>query len=499
MSQVKNLVLRGAVWATLTRLLVNAIGLVSTIVLARLLVPEDFGLVAIASAAAMIFASATELSLSNALIQHDDPQDDHFHTAFTLNLIRGLILAVLIAALGLVLATAYNDARLFALMAVLGMSYPIGGLLNPRLVVFERRLEFKQWMILSSGEKFAGFCVAVAIAFAFRSYWALVLGVIASQVTRVALSYFLIAYSPRLSVNAWRELMSFSIWLSFGQLVQSLNWRADPLLLGAFLPTKTIGQFSMGTRVVNIVIGELLHPLSQVLFPAFAQLKNEPARLREGYLRAQGLLHMFAIPIGIGCTVIAGPLVLIILGEKWLGVVPIIQFLAIPASIKFPIQINAIAMALGKTRALFMRDVRALCIRVPMILAGLIFGPSLGVSALIGALIGHAVSSLTNSVLNMRLIGQISEVSFVDQLLPIMRPTLASGGMAVCAVVLLARLQEAQLPGGLIVALLICVCVGALVYAGLLGLLWLISGRPNGAEKDAATIASSYLPKPAGR
>ena len=488
----RSLLVRGALWISLTRILVNMIGFASTIILARLLVPEDFGLVAIAGSVAAIVGAISELSLSQALIQHDDPQEDHFHTAFTMNALRAVLLALVLAALGWPASVAYGDDRLIALMSAFALANLIGGLVNPRLALFERRLEFHQWVILSGGEKLAGFVVAASIAFAFQSYWALVASVVASQVARVVASYLLMSYRPRLTLLHYKELLSFSIWLTLGQMVQSLNWRADPLLIAAFLPTRAVGHYSMGHRVATLAVGEVLQPISQVLFPAFSRLKNEPERLKEAYLRAQGLLCMIAMPIGFGVAATADPLVALFLGNNWTGAGPVIQFLAVAAAIQRAQQLQPIAMATGSTKMLFYRDLRALFIRVPLTIGGLIFGPELGVGALPGALIGHTISSVINTLLNMHLASKISLVTVREQCMGVWRPIIAAVAMAAAV---LAGLDFAATLGSpnIVIALALGISMGVVVYPIAIIILWLLAGRPRGAESDAlALILQQY-------
>lgn len=485
--------LKGALWIGLTRVLVNAIGFVSTIILARLLVPEDFGLVAIASSVAAIFASVSELSLSQALIQHNDPKEEHFDSAFSLNALRALLLAAIIAAIGWPAAIAYDDDRLIGVMAGFAIANLVGGFLNPRLALLERNLEFRQWIILSGGEKLAGFIVSATIAFVYQSYWALVVGVVASQAIRVLASYLLVPHRPRFSLECYRELLSFSIWLTLGQIVQAINWRADPLLLGAFLPTKAIGHFSMGSRVSTMAVGEVLQPVSKVLFPAFSRIKDNPWRLREGYLRAQGLMALIALPIGVGLAALAAPLVTLLLGTEWAPAIPVVQFLAIAAAVQHTNQLNAIGMATGNTRALFFRDLRALFVRLPLILGGMILGPMVGVGLLTGAIMGHVASSSINALLNMHLVARISQVKIREHLALLWRPALASAAMAAAIAGIAPYSPFPNTLFGSIGEIALSGVLGGLVYIAVLILLWLAAGRPQGPEMTAANLISKRV------
>ena len=490
---MKVLLLKGAIWIGVSRIAVNAIGFLSTVVLARLLLPQDFGLVAIASSVAAIFAAISELSLVQALVQHDDPQDDHFDTAFTLDAIRGVVLAGVISILALPFSVAFKEPRLVGLMFCFAGASLIGCLANPRLALLERRLEFRQWIILSGGEKLVGFIVAAVIAFMFRSYWALAVGAVAAQTMRVAASYMLVRYRPRLSVSRYRELLSFSLWLLLAQAVQAISWRADPLLYAAFLPTKTVGFFSVGSRVSSLAVGEVLQPISQVLFPAFSQMKNQPSRLREAYTRAQGLLCLIAMPTGFGLAATADLIVLIVLGETWAPAVPVIQLLAIAAVLQRTNELNAIAMATGNTKALFFRDIRGLSIRIPLIVGGLLLAPHLGMDVIIGALVGHTASSFVNALLNIRLVSKISLITAREQFAIIWRPLLAAALMSSAVLWLLEfGFQGSNLCNRLI-GLLISVAVGITIYGLSLGFLWIVSGRPRGAETELKWLVTHRI------
>ena len=480
---MRSALLKGALWVSVTKLAVNAIGLLSTIVLARLLLPEDFGLVAIASSTSTIFAAITELSLSQALIQNDDLEDDHFHTAFTLDALRGVLLAAAMICLSWPLAVGFDEPRLLGLMLAFAGANFIGCFANPRLALLERQLEFKQWVVLSGGEKLAGFITSACVAFIYETYWALALGAVASQLMRVASSYILISYKPRITLSKSREIVSFSAWLLFSHIAQSITWRADPLIYAAFMSNKTIGFFTIGVRISSLMINEVLAPISHVLFPAFARMRAEPVRLRAAYLRAQGLVCLIAMPIGFGLAATAEQLIIIVLGKTWLPAAAVVQILAIGFAIQRTNELNAIAMATSNTKALFGRDIRALGIRIPLVLGGLIYAPQLGMSALFGALAGDAVSIVTNSILNMQLVSRVSLVSVRDQLMLIWRPALASVVMA-AAVLAIAGLAQDDRIWVAIVFFLLSVGSGFVVYVSVLAGLWLLAGRPPSAEAE---------------
>src|SRR3954451_21590482 len=235
MKNISGRLIKGSAWLSASRAIVNALSLLSTIFLARLLVPDDFGVVSLATTMLLIVQSVTELSLSMALVRHEAPTQSHFDAAWTLNALRGLVLGVVFAAAGTPVAGLYHDERLVGVMAALGASVFLGGLTNPRSIMLQRDLIFWQEFVLNVAQKLAGFLVSIAIAYYYRSYWALVIGTLAMQLTNVLVSYTILPYRPRVSFAHLKELMSFSIWLTGGQIVNTLNWRFDYLLIGRAL------------------------------------------------------------------------------------------------------------------------------------------------------------------------------------------------------------------------------------------------------------------------
>lgn len=495
MGNNRSLLMKGAAWIGLTRVLINLTGFASTIILARLLVPDDFGLVAIATSITLVIASITELSLAQALIQHDRPEEHHFHTAWTLNLARSVLLALLIACLAYPVALAYGDQRLTTVLLVLAATTIVGGLHNPKLVLFHRQLIFRQEFVLGVADKIAGFVAAVAIAVVFRSYWALIAGSIASQVTRVALSYVLLPYRPRLSVSGYREMLSFSIWLTLGKAVQTINWRSDPLLLGLFVNPTTLGYYFMGGRLAGLPLNESLGPVRQTLFPAFSRMQGNLPRMRSAYMRAQGLLCTIAFPIGAGFAAIADLAVRLLIGEKWLPAVPIIEVLTIVLALQAIESCQPLAMATGRTKALFGRDLRSFFIRWPCVIGGLLIGQATELGAIMGMVFGRGVASCINAVWNMQLVAQLIDLPLIRQFAVVVRPVVASAIMfaVIAALHRALPMQTADLRG--FVALMGLVGAGAAAYAAMLASLWLAQGRPEGAETELIGMAKGLLAK----
>ncbi len=396
MTGVKSRIMRGAAWVTAGRALVNLIGVASTILLARLLAPADFGIVAIASTVGIIAAAFTELSLATALIQHRNPQDEHFHSAWTLNVVRSGGLAIIIAAAAWPTAWLYQDDRLIPLMLVSAFTALMAGFSNPKIVLFSRELEFWQDFSIQVSQKILGFVVAIVIALVWHNYWALIFGSLVAQIWVLIASYIFLPYRPRISFQKARELMSFSIWLSLGQAMNMLNWRADFAVIGYFFGQRALGQYSVGDNLASLPTREATTPLGQTLFPGFAKIAHDRARLVQAYQRSQSLIATIALPAGVGFALVAEPLVLVAMGPKWLPAVAVIQPLSVSfAVLALGMALQPLALALGETRRLFHRDLANFSVRIPLMIVGLV---TYGFAGIIYA---RCISIMITTVLNL--------------------------------------------------------------------------------------------------
>ncbi|WP_274518608.1 lipopolysaccharide biosynthesis protein [Sphingobium bisphenolivorans] len=473
----------GSLWATGARAMVNCLGLVSTLLLARLLTPADFGIVAIATVLQLIIAAVTNLSLAEALIQHEDPQPRHFDTVWTLGVLRSALAAAVYALAAPWVARAFGEPRLEPVMAVLALGIFLTGLANPRRVMMQKKLIFWQDFMLKVGEKLTAVIVTVTIALLFRSYWALVWGVVAGQLAHLLISYSILPYRPRPGLSGARMLFGFSVWLTLGQVVNTINWRFDQLLVGKFIGPAALGLYTVGDNLAVMPTREATQPLTETLYPAFAQLSREPDRLRSAYQSAQALVTATALPLGIGMALLARPLVLAAMGQKWEGAVLVIQGLAsIFALQTLGALAQPLAMALGRTRSLFNRDAVMFCVRLPIIIGGI------AAAGLPGLIAGRIVAGLIAMIFNMTLVRGLIALPLGGQVAANRRALLSVAAMALAVLACRHMWEDGHSLAELLMTILLQVTLGALVYCGTSVLLWRLAGQPPGPESDVKRV-----------
>ena len=484
LQDIKSRLAKASLWISATRWLAAVLTFVSLLVVARLLVPEDFGLVALASSLLLTLSAFTEISMASALVHLKEPTDDHYHTGWTMNVIRGVLVALLFCAIAPPVADLYDEPRLAGVMYVLSLSVVLTGLANPRLIMLQKKLIFRQLFYVTLSQNVVTVVVSIVLALIYRSYWALAFGTVAGQLANVVVSYALLPFRPRFGFRHARDLWSFSIWLAMGQVVNTVNFRFDHLLIGGYLGRTELGHYSVGSRIAIAPTREAVQPLAQSLFPAFSLLTDDVDRLRRGYQRAQATITSIALPAGIAFALVADPLVRLTMGEIWAPAIPVIQVIACLYAVQtLGSQAKPLAMATGATRLLFNRSLQMFLLRLPLVAAGMYFW------GLPGVLAGRALSGTIGTIINMFMVRTLVGLKLGEQVAVNLR---CFGGTAAMVAAMAAVQAALPPPEGMIelaaaVALPVLAAVPA--YLAARWLLWRLAGRPRGHETEALETA----------
>jgi O-antigen/teichoic acid export membrane protein len=484
MNDVRSRLAVGTIWMTAARGAVNVFGVISTAVLARLLTPSDFGVVALGMTVTAILGAVTNLSMAAALVQHKDPTRGHFDTAWTLAFCRGLVLAGALAGLAHPLALAFREPRLEPLLYALTVGPVFDGLANPRNIMLTRDLVFWQQFMLQVSQKLIGLIAGLVVALMTHSYWALVAGTLCGQFSGLLISYTVLPFLPRFSLRHWKDLMSFSIWLTLQQLFNTINWRFDQLLVGGFLSRAALGYYTVGDNLAVIPTRETTAPLTNTLFPAFARIRENRQRMAAAYQSAQVLITAIALPAGVGMALVADPLIRLAMGEKWRSAIFVVQTIAsVYAFQTIGTLAQPLAMSNGQSRMLFTRDLQAFFMRLPIIFIGMKFG------GLPGLLYARVLTGSFSSVLSMQVVKRLTGLSYAAQLGANKRTFASVAAMAAAVGIVVRLLVLPQTPLWLAVELAARVGAGLAVYVGVRLLLWRTAGTPQGPESEMIGMA----------
>jgi len=472
-----------AAWMVGFRWLDRLIGLVSIAILARLLRPEDFGIVGYATLLICLLELFAGTSTDTELIRHKAADRAYLNAAWTINIARGLVLVALMLALARPAAEFFNEPEVATVIGVLAAIPLFAGFENVGVIEFRKNLEFDREFKFLLTTRILGTLVTLALGFALRTYWALVIGSVLRALFRLALSFVFHPFRPRLSVEKVRAMFRFSRWMIIQNLASGIYERLPGFVIGRELSSSALAFFNAGKELADLATTELRAPIRRALYPALATLSHQHERVTDVMVQSTGMLALMTLPIPLGIALVADDLVPIFLGAQWQPVVGVLQPLAIAASIASISTNSPLAyMALNR----------------PHLAA---IGGSLRLLALLAVLAAtapiHSLDAMAVAVASVNSVMIVVEYALVSRILRIdarrflaviWRPFVA--GLTMCAAVWALRGSmppPADLPGHAW-SLAGCALVGVVTYSVSLFALWHVGGRRDGAERRLVSL-----------
>jgi lipopolysaccharide exporter len=327
---------RGASWIVVGKIIARSLTLLNMIILARLLDPRDFGLFGIVMIAVATMETFSKTGFSVALIQQKHDVEKYLDTAWTVQALRSVILSLLLTSIAPALASFFSEPRVIHMARVIAVSVLLNGLINVGILYFQKELEFHKDFIFNTVSSITSFIVGVYMAYRYRSVWALVYAELAGAIFRVIVSYMLHPYRPsiRLDMAKAKEMFGYGKWVFACSITIYCGSKMDDLMVGKMLDTTALGIYLYGYTISLLPIQEVTYTIHNVAFPSYAKMQGDHDRTMSAFNRLFQLSTFLSIPACVGMALIAPAFVEIVLGQKWLSVVPPLQILLMAQLIK---------------------------------------------------------------------------------------------------------------------------------------------------------------------
>jgi lipopolysaccharide exporter len=478
MHDVSRKMAKGAAWMLALRLADRGLGLVSTMILARLLVPEDFGLVAMATVLLGMVEIMSTFSFDLALIQNQKTERRHYDTAWTFNVIFGAATSVVFSALALPAAHFFGDPRVESIVYVLAAGAFVQGFLNIGVIAFRKDLDFRKEFTLLAVQKLIAIGFTLALAYALRSYWALVLGIVTSKAIGVLMSYAMHPYRPRFGLGGARDLMRFSSWMLLNNIVMFAAIKGYDLIMGRIAGAQGLGLYSVAYEISNLPTTEVIFPVSRAMFPGFSRLAHDAGRLRTVFLRVAALTALITVPAGAGIAVLAEPVVRLLLGDQWMQATTLIRILAIYGVMRALLSgTGDVYLALGVPRLVALANLPHLLVGWPLMIY---LFDRYGIEGAAWAVLCASAFGMT---LNISLVLRVLHLRPSELAGCYWRPLAAVAGMLLAVNGLMQLWPPAESNAVLALQLGAYTLAGAAMFGGTILALWIASQRPDGAER----------------
>lgn len=479
---------KGAVWLMSFKLLDKSIGLISTLILVRILTPSDFGLVAMAMAVVSLLELMGAFGFDTALIQRRDTERSHFDTAWTFNVIFGASIAVILLLAAVPASEFYREPRLVTMLPALAIGSLATGFENIGTVAFRKELDFALEFRYLLSKRIASFAVSVTLALTLRSFWSLIFGIVISKILSVIISYRIHPYRPKFSLSAKDDLFNFSKWLFISNLIQFLHSRSTDFILGRTVGSYALGVYNLAAEVAAMPSTELIAPLNRAVYPAYAQLANNQEKLMERFLEVFGLINLIAFPVALGLFSLSDLLVNILLGTQWKDAIPIMRILGLSGLVG-ALQGNMYSLmsAMGKPKANTLLSSALLILSLPLVIYA-----SVNYGAL-GAAYAHLLSSFIAFIGIIFVFKNVTDIKYYKLWAAMWRPLFSSSLMSASIIPLRSFFENGYSSTPKVLELILAILFGAFAYCAFIVSFWLLSNKPQGTEKNLLLLIFNKL------
>jgi PST family polysaccharide transporter len=417
---------KGVMWSYLTFVIGKVMVFISTVILARLLMPEDFGLVGLASVIAGYLGTLHTFGVGEAFIQKRFGSEESANATFVLSAVSGVLLFLLSLIITPAAVIFFREPRIQIIFPVLASTYILTGLTTIHDALLVKELKFQQRLLPTFVQSISKGIGSILLALMGYGAWAIVWGV---MIGTVAKSVTLVFVSPWRPTRAWdskvtREIFGFGKYMVLQNIMGALEENIDYLIVGRQLGTTKLGLYSLGYRAPEMAIMSLPSVISNVVYPAYAKIHDNRELLRRSVLRTIQLVSWVAIPAGVGLAMVSSTFILTFYTSKWETVIPVMQILSLYAMV-YTITYNFgdAYKAMGRVDILSKLSLST----IGFTIFSLWFGARYG---LVGVAWAHLLRVILLGLVHIVIVNRVLNASFLHILDAIFRPLACAGIMA---------------------------------------------------------------------
>ncbi len=374
---LKQKVLSGTKWIAVTNIFKQILQIVSLMVFARLLSPDDFGMFAVLMIFVGFMDMFTDMGTSAALIHVEEPSDKLLSSVFYLNIFVGLLLCLVLIFLSSPISIFFENQKLEELLQIISISFIIASFGIVQKALFEKQLDFKRVTLIESFSVFVGIGAGIGSAIYGLGVYSLIVQTLLSSIVRVILMWFVSAWRPLVyfSLNEIKDIWGYTSNLFSFNLINYFARNADNFLIGKFLGSSALGAYSLAYRIMLYPLQNITRILIRILFPAFSKIKDDNEKFKKAYLRVIFFIALVSFPLMAGLIATSTIFVDVFLGDKWQDIALLIMILAPIGMIQSIVStVGSIYMAKGNTKRLFQVGSVSTVVTVAFFIAGIPFG-----------------------------------------------------------------------------------------------------------------------------
>jgi len=399
-------------WNYLAFGLSKGLNIVSFSVIAHLLTPELYGLFALATPAIDYLSILNDFGLGAALIHRRDEIDEASNSAFTVNILIGIILTVIVIGVAPFVAIFFNEPAVAPILSWLGVTFTINAFGSIHRARLQRNMQFERNLIPELGNTIVKNGVAIWFVIKGSGAWSLVYGQLSGALTSVILLWIVVPWIPqfRVKFSLIKQLFKYGFSIMADSALTTVADSFDYILIGRFYDKASLGIYQIAYRLPELLVIQTLSILAVVFFPAFASIQHQMDELRKKFLTTFKYVQLLITPLCLGMLIAAEPIVKTILGEQWNESIPIMRVLCVYTLIlSIGFHSGDVFKATGRPDILLKLAVPIFVIRIIAVWIGAQY-------SLIGIAFGHLGATLIELVIRTTITIKIIKVSLLDML-----------------------------------------------------------------------------------
>lgn len=409
-SQHTEKTISGLKWTGVNQVIKQALNIGIGILLARILNPNDFGLLGMVTVITGFIQLFNDFGFGAALIQKQDTTENDFHSVFWFNLLTGLVFCLTLQLTSSFIAHFYGRPEINQIIKAVSFIFIIQALGYVQYTLFRKQLNFKAIFLAESIAMFGSGAIALYMALNGYGVWSLVTQLLANATIILVILWFVSIWRPKI-IFSWQRiiyLLRFSIPLMGSTALNYTLGNVDKILIGRFLGANSLGIYTRSYTLMVFPVQQISGVISQVMFPAFAQIQNDKERIKNIYLRMNRVISAVTFPLMGFAFVFADSIVLILLGEQWREMIPIFKVLTVVGALQsIGTLVGNIFMALGKMKLYLQVNLFSGIIFTTASIIGVQFG-------LTGVTLALAVATLLVALPQWYITGNLITLSLIN-------------------------------------------------------------------------------------
>ncbi|MCH8034825.1 MAG: lipopolysaccharide biosynthesis protein [Bacteroidetes bacterium] len=413
--KLKHKIFGGVVWNSFGLIIDNGLSIIVKLILARLLLPEEFGIIGFAVVFTGMIRVLSDMGMSAALIQRKDEElkPIDYDTAFWAGIVWGLFLATIITfVVTPIAASFFNEPLLKTIIPVLSISFLLKPLATVHIVNITREMDFKRIVLPRNISRIIAAIIAIIMALMGYGVWSLVFQRVLTNLFLAVIYPFVCDWRPkiRFSLISFRKIFSFGVYTTGTGVFNYLTGNIDYLLIGKMLGAQQLGVYSLAYNLTYVVRGQIMGVINRVLYPVYSKIQDDANTIKRYYFKVIKYNCIVIYPMMVGLILLAEPLVLIGLGERWGEAVIPIQLMAGAGLVHLLTSSNTILLrGIGKPRLeMIMSIIKTIGVTVPFITLGVIY---YGIN---GAAAGLLAAKIVIFFINNITLKKVARINFLE-------------------------------------------------------------------------------------